>query len=182
MLDSSTPPGQPLSRDRAHLLAVGDRVGLETGQVLSQPGTPLRHVYFPQDAAISLLAAVDGREGLEVGVVGSEGMLGAHVALDVTTAPVREQVAIEGEAWRLEIPAFRQALERLPALQRSLNAHLAVLMSQLTTTAGCSCFHETGPRLARRILIARDLPRPSVGRALFQRIDRCQRLAASRAI
>ena len=110
------------------MLAVGDRVGLETGQVLSQPGTPLRHVYFPQDAAISLLAAVDGREGLEVGVVGSEGMLGAHVALDVTTAPpVRAQVAIEGEAWRLEIPAFRQALERLPALRRSLNAYLAVL-------------------------------------------------------
>ena len=92
-----------------------------------------------------------------MGTVGSEGMLGAHVALGVAAAPVRSEVCQPGDAWRLELPAFKHALARLPALQRSLSAYVSVLMTQLTTTAGCFCFHEIGPRLARRILIAHDL-------------------------
>ncbi len=144
-------------KERANLLGVSEFVGLEAGQVLGQFGAPLGHVYFPKDSAFSLLASIDGHDGLEVGVVGCEGMLGAHVALDVVTSAVRTQVVKPGDAWRIELQAFRDALERLPTLRRCLNAYLSVLMTQLTMTAGCFCFHEIGPRLARRILIAQDL-------------------------
>jgi len=48
------------------------------GQVLYQPRTRSLYVYFPNDCAVSLLAVADRASGLEVGLVGREGMVGAH--------------------------------------------------------------------------------------------------------
>lgn len=76
-------------KDRSRLLDISELVVLEVGEILCEPGALLQYVYFPKEASISLLASIDGHRDLEVGVVGSEGMLGAHVALGVETAPVQ---------------------------------------------------------------------------------------------
>ena len=144
------------SKDRASLLAVCEPCELTLGNVLCEPAKPTRHVWFPIDGFISMVAPIDGKPALEVGMVGREGMLGAHLALGVATVPLHAVVQGSGSAWRLSASAFRAELARSPALQRVINRYLYVLMAQLTGSAACLRFHEIGPRLARWLLMSQD--------------------------
>jgi hypothetical protein len=65
------------SKDRARFLATCEKVELVFEERLIEPGSRIRHVYFPTDRGyISLLTPVDGGTSLEVGLVGNEGMCG----------------------------------------------------------------------------------------------------------
>lgn len=143
-------------KERLRLLALCEPVQLVLTKVLCEPGKPTRHVYFPTESFISLVALIDGTPALEVGMVGREGMLGAHLALGVATAPLHALVQGAGAAWRIATPAFRTELARSAPLQRGLNRYLYVLMSQLAASAACLRFHQIGPRLARWLLMTQD--------------------------
>jgi CRP-like cAMP-binding protein len=141
---------------RSQLLAVCERIPLVLGQVLCEPGKATRHLYFPVEGFISLVAPLDGKPVLEVGMVGREGMLGAQLALGVATVPLHALVQGAGSAWRIRAVAFRLELARSPVLQRTLNRYLYVLMAQLAGSAACLRFHQIGPRLARWLLMSQD--------------------------
>ncbi len=143
-------------RDRARLLAQCEPISLTLATVLCEPRKPMRHVYFPTDGFISLVAVVEGSAGVEVGMVGSEGMLGAHVALGVDTAPLHALVQGAGTALRIGAAAFTKELASSAALQCGLNRYVYVLMAQLANSAGCLRFHLIGPRLARWLLMSQD--------------------------
>ena len=143
-------------KDRQRFLALCEPVHLVLAEVLCEPGKPTRHVYFPTESFISLVAQIDGTPALEVGMVGREGMLGAHLALGVVTTPLHALVQGAGAAWRIATPAFRTELARSAALQRGLNRYLYVLMAQLAASAACLRFHQIGPRLARWLLMTQD--------------------------
>jgi CRP-like cAMP-binding protein len=145
--------------DRTRLIGLAEAVPLVLSQVLCEPGRPTRHVYFPTTGFISLVTVVAGSPGLEVGMVGREGMLGAQLVLGVATAPLRALVQGSGAAWRVGAAAFRGELARSPALQRALNRYLYVLMLQMTHSAACLRFHLIGPRLARWLLMSQDRAR-----------------------
>ncbi len=142
--------------DRKRLLAACEPVQLALSEVLSEPGKPNRHVYFPTNGFISLVTLVDGSPGVEVGMVGREGMLGAQLALGVMEAPWRALVQGEGTAWRLSAAGFKRQLAQSPALQRGLQQYLYVLMAQQAGSAGCLRFHLIGQRLARWLLMSQD--------------------------
>ena len=143
-------------KDRLRLLAICEPVDLVLAEVLCEPGRPTRHVYFPTEGFISLVAAIDGSPGVEVGMVGREGMVGAQLVLGVVTAPLHAVVQGAGGAWRIGTAAFRAELARSPALQRGLGRYVYVLMTQLATSAGCLRFHLIGARLARWLLMSQD--------------------------
>jgi CRP-like cAMP-binding protein len=134
-------------------------VELVLSRTLCEAGTPTRHAYFPTQGFISLVAASDGHSGLEVGMVGSEGMLGAQLALGVATAPLRALVQGPGQAWRIGRSALRSELAQSDALRGVLNRYVYVLMTQLAAAATCLRFHLIGPRLARWLLMSQDRAR-----------------------
>jgi CRP-like cAMP-binding protein len=142
--------------DRLHLLAACEPVQLVLSDVLCKPGQPMRHVYFPIDGFISLVVLIDGSPGLEVGMIGREGLLGAQLALGVPTAPLKALVQGPGSAWRIGSAAFRAELAHSAALRRQLERYVCVLMYQLATAAACLRFHLIGPRLARWLLMSQD--------------------------
>ncbi len=142
--------------DRARLLKLCEPFPLVLATVLYEPGTLTQHVYFPTDGFISLVALVEGSPGLEVGMVGREGMVGAQTALGEDTAPLRALVQGPGSAWRIGAAELHAELARSPALQAALNRYVSVLMSQLASSAGCLRFHLIGARLARWLLMSQD--------------------------
>ena len=143
-------------KDRASLLKVCEPVELVLSDVLCEAAQPTRYLYFPTESFISLVRPVDAHLGLEVGMVGREGLLGAQLALGVLTSPLRALVQGAGAAKRVEAKAFRAELARSTALQRNLHRYLYVLMEQLATSAACLRFHQIGPRLARWLLMSQD--------------------------
>lgn len=142
--------------DRLRLLRQCEPVPLVLAQVLNEPGTPTHHVYFPTEGFISLVTRIDSHPGLEVGMVGREGMLGAHLALGVATSPLLALVQGPGVAWRIGHSAFQRELAASAALRRCLNRYLYVLMAQLAVSAACLRIHLIGPRLARWLLMSQD--------------------------
>ena len=151
LLLSALPP-----EDRERLIGAAPPEFLEFGQTLHEAGKPIKHVYFPVGGFISLITPADGRAQLEVGLVGTEGMLGVSLILGVDSSPLRALVQGAGSAWRIEAAHFRAELERSAALRTLLNRYLYVLLTQLTQSAICTRFHLVEARLARWLLMTRD--------------------------
>jgi CRP-like cAMP-binding protein len=142
--------------DRLRLLALCEPVEWVLAEVLCEAGALMQHVYFPTDGFITLLAQIDGRPGLEVAMVGREGMLGAQLALGVAGAPLQAVVQGTGSSWRIGKLAFGRELQRSASLRRTVHHYLGVSMAQLAAAAACLRFHLIGPRLARWLLMSQD--------------------------
>jgi CRP-like cAMP-binding protein len=133
-----------------------DAVELEFGQVLKEPDSRIRHVYFPIDSFITMMIPIVGTGNLEVALVGNEGMLGLPLILGLNVSPLRAFVQGPGPAWRMTAMMFARALTRSPALRRRLNRYLQVRMSQRAHTAACTRFHVVEQRVARWLLMTQD--------------------------
>ncbi len=138
------------------LLAHSKQVNLVCGDVLCEPGTSIRHVYFPNNGIISLLTPVYGNKSVEVGLVGREGMAGIELILGVGTSPLRMVVQAAGTATRMNAASFRVELKRNLVFKLELNKYLLVFFSQVWQTAACNRHHKLKERLARRLLMTLD--------------------------
>jgi CRP-like cAMP-binding protein len=142
--------------DRERLLSVCEPVELVLSTVLCERGEDTTSAWFPTSSFISLISLAGGHGGVEVGMVGSEGMVGAQLALGVPTSPLRALVQGSGLAWRVAADDLRAVLDASTALRGVMNRYLYVLMSQQATSAACLRFHQLDRRLARWLLMSQD--------------------------
>jgi hypothetical protein len=144
------------AKDRAHVLAGCEQVDLTLSETLDKNGGAIRHVYFPTESFISLLASMGGTSQLEVALTGNEGLYGLPIAFGVGVSPVRAIVQGAGPAWRMSAANFRRELVAVPGLRTCIDRYIYVMMSQLIQTAGCNRFHVVEQRLARWLLMTSD--------------------------
>lgn len=142
--------------EQAQLADMAETIRVDVGEVLYEPGQPVRYIYFPTEALVSLLAVAEGRMTLEVGAIGREGVLGASFVLGHEVTQIRAVVQRGGRVVRIEAGAFRQAYLRMDALQRLLHRYTDIQLAQAIQIAVCSRFHVLEARLARSLLITRD--------------------------
>ena len=143
-------------KERERLLRSSETVVLSFGQILCEPRQRMRYAYFPLRGCISLVAIVGGHHPLEMGLIGSEGMLGASLGLGVGTAPLRAVVQGQGTALRVTAAELRRQLRLSAALMKTLHRYQYVLMEQLAKSAACTHFHQVDTRLARWLLMTHD--------------------------
>ncbi len=143
-------------KERDSIVADCEQVDLEFGQALCEPDEPYAHAWFPQTGFISLMVPLAGHPPLEVGLIGSEGMLGATLVLGIDRVPMRAVVQGKGTALRIKIAALKRHMDSEGRLRTILDRYLYVLLAQLSQTAACTRFHEIDARLARWLLMTHD--------------------------
>ncbi len=143
-----TTPTQPRERNRL-LLALPkvdyrallpdlEAVILPHGAVLFEARDPITHIYFPQRCVVSMLSAAGKGPGVEVGLIGNEGMVGLSVYLGATTSTTQAVLQIPDGAWRMDVGAFTRALASPAALRRVLQRYTQSLFSQVTQVLACN--------------------------------------------
>jgi CRP-like cAMP-binding protein len=154
------PPNRLLAslprRECGRLLAACDSVELEYGAVLFEPEERIRDVYFPSDSFISLLIPVDGKNPLEVAMVGNEGMVGAPLIMGVDRSELLALVQGAGPAWRMNAKTFARELGASAVLRLTLQRYLQVRMAHFAQAAACTRFHLIEGRLVRWLLMTQD--------------------------
>lgn len=144
------------AQDREYILGLCKTVELDLSEVLNSPGSRITHVYFPLNSFISLICAVDGKNRLEIAMVGNEGMFGIPLFLRENSAPLFALVQGSGLTLQMTASQFRRALGHSPALRQRLRQYVHVLMSQLAQNIACVRFHVVEARLARWLLMSHD--------------------------
>jgi CRP-like cAMP-binding protein len=144
------------AKDRRLLTSLSTPTPLVMGEVLCESAARTQQVYFPTQGFISLVAQLDGKPVVEMGMIGREGMLGSELTLGVPNAPWHALVQGSGSALRISARAFNGALAQSESLRRIMYRYVYVLMLQQTTSATCLRYHLIGPRLARWLLMTQD--------------------------
>jgi len=143
-------------KDRMHVLAGCERVTLEAPQLLYESEERIKYVYFPLDCFASLIASTKGKDRLEVGMIGNEGMMGSALVLGMDAPMLDVMIQGTGTALRMKNATFKRELEHSSALKRRLQHYSYVVMRQLAQTATCMRFHLVEERLARWLLMTQD--------------------------
>lgn len=148
---------QELPRNqREDIIASCQLVSLHFGDVLALSDQPYTKVYFPLTSLISLVVEVNGHPPLEMGMIGSEGMLGVTWILDVQKAPLQAVVQGSGTALSMNVEHLQAALHENDTMRAVLGRYLYVLMLQLSKTAACTHYHDVRTRLVRWLLMTND--------------------------
>jgi CRP-like cAMP-binding protein len=132
-----------------------ERVSLSLSEVLFRPEEYLQHVFFPTTSIVSLLTDLSDGSGMEVGLVGSEGMLGISAILGGSETKVAT-VQAAGEALRLQAGKLLEEFNRGGTLQQALLRYTHALMTQISQSVVCNSRHPIEGRLARWLLMYHD--------------------------
>lgn len=153
--------------DNALLAALPDRernaahkssqlFALEFGATILKANTRSEHAFFPIRGAVSLVRPLRSGLTVEVGVVGSEGVVGVDIFM---CAPVQLNDGIvqgEGSAWRMTAEGLLVQFRSNREMQRRLLRFTDAFINQVSQTAACNRAHDMEARLARWLLMMQD--------------------------
>lgn len=150
-------------RAQASLDAECEYVELSSGQILYEPGARIEHVYFPETCVASMVRRMEDGSGVEVGIVGNDGMTGISVVLGAPMIPTQCLIQIPGAARRITAGAMLAALKK-PSLKTIdgrpllalLHLYSQALFEQVAQSAACNRLHSLEQRCARWLLMTHD--------------------------
>jgi CRP-like cAMP-binding protein len=131
-------------------------VSLSLGETLYEMEGSIRHVYFPDCSVVSLVTHMEEGTSVEVGLIGSEGMVGLSVVMGDDVSQNHAVVQIADGAMRMSTNALRAELKHGGKLQSLLLRYSLTLLKQVSQTAACNRNHNMGERLARWLLLCQD--------------------------
>ena len=142
---------------RSRLTPHFQRVELERNEVLFRARDPLRVVYFPDTAIVSLVSQLESGQMLEVGLVGRDGIVGTAVFPGITTMSCDAIVQIPGSALRLSADVLRREMLADQVLHSAVGRYAQVMHTRCMQMSVCNMFHTVEQRCVRWLLTANDL-------------------------
>lgn len=140
----------------AYLAAEAEAVHLPIRHVLVESDQPNEHVCFIEEGLASMVATSAEDEAVEVGHVGYEGMVGAHVVLKTDTTPNRTFLQVAGSGFLVSVSAFRRIVTEFPAVNDMFLNYVHCCDIQLSQSALANGRYSMHERLARWLLMCHD--------------------------
>jgi cAMP-binding proteins - catabolite gene activator and regulatory subunit of cAMP-dependent protein kinases len=158
--DSAKIPNKILAalpaKEYARMLPHLEHISMPRGTILYNPNDTIEDVYFPNTGIVSLVTHMQEGASVEVGMIGSEGMVGISVVLGDGLSSNQAIVQIADGAMRLSVKRLKKELKQGGQLQPLLLRYLQTLLRQVSQTAACNRAHHIGERLARWLLTCHD--------------------------
>jgi CRP-like cAMP-binding protein len=148
---AALPPAE-WERWRPHL----EEVPFGLGQVLSESGVAISHVYFPSSSIVSLLYVMESGASAEIAVVGNEGIVGISLFMGGESTPSRAVVQSAGEGYRLKARFVKEEFNRAGPAMHLLLRYTQALITQMAQTAVCNRHHSLDQQLCRWLLLSLD--------------------------
>jgi len=136
----------------AHL----ELVPMLLGEILYEPGSQLRHAYFPTTSIVSLHYVTESGASAETAGVGNEGVVGISLFMGGDTTSSSAVVQTAGHAYRLERQLLKREFDRGGLTQRLLLRYTQALITQMSQTAACNRHHSVQQQLCRWLLLTLD--------------------------
>jgi CRP-like cAMP-binding protein len=144
------------AKEYARLSRNLELVALPLGQVLHKTGDRIKYVYFPISGVVSFVAHMKEGASIEVGLAGSEGMVGLPILFGDDVSQNESIVQIADGAMRMKASLLTDELKRDGELKPLLMRFALALMKQVSQTAACNRNHHIAQRLARWLLTCHD--------------------------
>jgi CRP-like cAMP-binding protein len=126
------------------------------GEVLYESSERMNYVYFPTTAVVSLLYTMADGSTAEMGLVGSDGVVGVALFLGGETTPNRAVVQVAGHALKMKAKVLQEEFARGGPFQVALLRYTQALITQISQTAVCNRLHTVEQRLCRWLLLSQD--------------------------
>jgi CRP-like cAMP-binding protein len=142
--------------DYERLLPQLQAIHVALGEVIYESGGRLDYIYFPTTCVVSLLYTMEKGLTAEMGLAGSDGVVGVALFLGGETTPNRAVAQIGGGALRMKAAVLREEFKRGGPLQFLLLRYTQALITQISQTAVCNRLHSVEQRLSRWLLLCHD--------------------------
>ncbi|MEO8072397.1 MAG: Crp/Fnr family transcriptional regulator [Acidobacteriota bacterium] len=133
-----------------------EKVEMPLTQLLNDSWSQISHVYFPETSVISVVNLLENGNGVESGIIGKEGVLGATSIFAGEISLGEATVQLGGEGWRMKVSAFKNLFENNIEFRKIILAYVFNFVAQITQNALCLCYHNIEKRLARWLLMFQD--------------------------
>jgi CRP-like cAMP-binding protein len=144
-------PNAEIARLRPHLSPV--TLKLRT-QLLD--GKAPGYAYFLEEGLASVVLPMKAGGTVEVGVIGTDGVVGLPVLLGAGRMPGETFIQVEASGYRIKAQRLKEEFERPSELRRHLHKYVMANLVQSAQNAACNRLHPIAERLARWLLTCHD--------------------------
>jgi CRP-like cAMP-binding protein len=143
-------------REYQRLVPHLQEVSLSQGEIIYPANQAIEHVYFPTEAAISIVSILEDGSSTEICLVGKEGLIGLPAILGDSVSPHIAIVTMGNTALKISALTIAQEFARGEALQRLLLLYTKVRLTKISQLVACNRQHAIEKRLARWLLSVSD--------------------------
>jgi CRP-like cAMP-binding protein len=141
------------SANQENLLLNANEIALPLRSVQYREYATPKYAYFPVSAVLSVVVLTASGQSAEVGLIGREGVVGAHHLIGPMKIPMRCFTQIEGTCLRIPYSDLQKAYQTVPEIRWRILEFIQGDLLAISQTAGCNRMHDVEPRLARWLLM-----------------------------
>ena len=125
------------------------------GEIIHEPGDPVRCVYFPcGPSMISYVVILQDGSAVETALIGREGAVGGIVSQGRLPAYARAEVQFPGSFMRMAIADLQTAKEQSATLENLFARYADCLTAQVFQSVACNAAHSIEQRTAKWLVAA----------------------------
>lgn len=130
-----------------------EHVALKRGQVLSNPGHTLSHLYFPVTSIVSWIHRADNASSSDIAFIGNEGVVGLYLLMGDSQTNNKALVLKSGTALRLNLSVVLNTCHQDMAVQSLFFEFTKTLVNQMAQSMVCHETHSFEQQLCRLLLL-----------------------------